>query len=76
MINKYAGKCGVCGTRVPVRGGNLFKVGNRWAVAHITCGDTGTPQVHEYYFPTTGFSETRNSRGRCEDAPCCGCCTY
>lgn len=25
---------------------------------------------------SSGWSGTRNSRGRCEDAPCCGCCTY
>jgi hypothetical protein len=24
---------------------------------------------------SSGWSGTRNSRGRCEDAPCCGCCT-
>lgn len=23
----------------------------------------------------SGDSVTRNARGRCEDAPCCGCCT-
>jgi hypothetical protein len=21
-------------------------------------------------------TEIRNTRGRCEDAPCCGCCTF
>jgi hypothetical protein len=25
---------------------------------------------------SSGWSGTRNSRGRCEDAPCCGCCTF
>lgn len=24
---------------------------------------------------SSGATMTRNSRGRCEDAPCCGCCT-
>lgn len=24
----------------------------------------------------SGASFTQNRRGRCEDAPCCGCCTY
>jgi hypothetical protein len=24
---------------------------------------------------TSGGTFTQNSRGRCEDAPCCGCCT-
>ena len=23
----------------------------------------------------SGYVSTRNSRGRCEDAPCCGCCS-
>lgn len=25
---------------------------------------------------SSGWSGTRNARGRCEDAPCCGCCTF
>lgn len=25
---------------------------------------------------SSGWSGTRNSKGRCEDAPCCGCCTF
>ena len=33
-------------------------------------------RVSTYYSPTSGFSGTRNSAGRCEDAPCCGCCTF
>lgn len=28
------------------------------------------------YVPSTGFIGFRNPAGRCEDAPCCGCCTY
>jgi len=37
----------------------------------------GAPvRVHTYYSPASGFSGVRNARGRCEDAPCCGCCTY
>jgi len=31
--------------------------------AHLSYGSDGK----EYY---------RNKRGRCEDAPCCGCCNY
>lgn len=26
-------------------------------------------------FTTSGGTFYRNKRGRCEDAPCCGCCT-
>jgi hypothetical protein len=25
---------------------------------------------------SSGWTGTRNAAGRCEDAPCCGCCTY
>lgn len=25
---------------------------------------------------STGWVGYRNRRGRCEDAPCCGCCTF
>lgn len=25
---------------------------------------------------SSGQTATRNRRGRCEDAPCCGCCTF
>lgn len=25
---------------------------------------------------SSGWTGTRNNRGRCEDAPCCGCCTF
>lgn len=25
---------------------------------------------------SSGYTGSRNVRGRCEDAPCCGCCTY
>jgi len=28
------------------------------------------------YIPASGFVGFRNPAGRCEDAPCCGCCTY
>ena len=76
MTNKYAGNCVYCGARVPARGGNLFKKDGRWVVAHLACGDAESPQVIEYYSPSTGFRGTRNAKGRCEDAPCCGCCDF
>ena len=74
MINKYAGKCINCGSIVPARGGNCFKINGAWVVSHLACQD-GVGQVIEIYSPTTGNRWTQNLRGRCEDAPCCGCCT-
>lgn len=29
----------------------------------------------EIHFPNTGNTVYQNRNGRCEDAPCCGCCT-
>jgi hypothetical protein len=29
-----------------------------------------------YEIRTSGGTFYRNKRGRCEDAPCCGCCTF
>ena len=75
-VNKYAAPCAYCGARVPPNGGSLWKEGRRWLVAHLDCADHGEARVIEYYSPTTGFRGTRNSRGVCEDAPCCGCCTF
>lgn len=29
-----------------------------------------------FYNQGKASTEIRNTRGRCEDAPCCGCCTF
>ena len=70
--NRYAANCAGCGTRVPPKGGTLRKVGRRWVVEHLSCED-GKNAVFEVRIGGNSF--TRNRSGRCEDAPCCGCCT-
>lgn len=72
-VNKYAGNCASCGNRVPAKGGNLVREGRKWLVFHLACRDAGAPQVNS--ITTSGGTFYRNVRGRCEDAPCCGCCT-
>jgi hypothetical protein len=32
--------------------------------------------VSNFYRTSSGAEMYRNRRGRCEDAPCCGCCNY
>ena len=49
---------------VSVAGAGLF--------SHIAC-DNG-PAVIGITL-NSGVTLTRNARGRCEDAPCCGCCS-
>jgi hypothetical protein len=75
MVNKYPGKCLYCGGHVAKNAGNCFKQGAKFVVAHLACNDAKSPRVTTFYSPVSGWSGTQNSRGRCEDAPCCGCCT-
>jgi len=74
MVNRYKGKCHYCNAMVPAKGGNLFKVGRRWKVAHLSCESSGESRVMVTRF-SSGEEVYRNSQGRCEDAPCCGCCS-
>lgn len=70
--NKYPATCTVCGNTVPVNGGTLVRRGRVWRVSHLAC-DSGVQAVYSITL-NSGVTLTRNSRGRCEDAPCCGCC--
>ena len=71
--NKYAAGCTLCGNDVSPGAGTLSKVGRRWVVRHLACA-AGAPAVDTVRF-NSGRSYYRNRGGRCEDAPCCGCCT-
>lgn len=73
-VNKYPAACAVCGATVPARAGSLQKSGSRWAVTHPAC-EGGEPSVIEITL-ASGYSMRRNRRGTCEDAPCCGCCSF
>lgn len=85
--NKYAGKCRVCGVTVPARSGQLVKHGEQWGVNcqnHIEADHAlpaFTPRRTQGRYRSTyarfssGAEVYTNSRGRCEDAPCCGCCS-
>ena len=70
--NRYPAACIACGNTVPANGGTMRKRGRRWLVSHIAC-DNG-PAVIGITL-NSGVTLTRNARGRCEDAPCCGCCS-
>ena len=72
--NRYPAPCAACGATVPAHGGRLSKVGRTWTVYHLAC-EAGAPAVVEFRL-ASGATMIRNRRGRCEDAPCCGCCTF
>jgi hypothetical protein len=75
MTNRYAANCVLCGNLVPKNGGTLKRRGKRWEVTHLSCEQAKSPAVRSFYFPTTGNTIIQNVNGRCEDAPCCGCCS-
>lgn len=72
--NRYAQPCAVCDATVPANGGRLTKGPRGWEVRHPAC-EGGASSVVTFRF-SSGRSMTRNVRGTCEDAPCCGCCTF
>jgi hypothetical protein len=77
VVNRYPGECCYCGGRVRAKAGKCWKPkGARYyKVAHLACAKEGRSGVVEFYSPATGWRGTQNRNGRCEDAPCCGCCT-
>ena len=44
-------------------------------VENASINDERDSRVDTFYFPATGRTVYQNSNGRCEDAPCCGCCS-
>jgi hypothetical protein len=82
MTNKYKAVCSGCGSSVPAGSGILSRSGKRWVVRHVHCSGSITmdlgygqsAQVNTVRF-SSGHEAHRNVNGRCEDAPCCGCCT-
>lgn len=72
MINRYPGICASCGTAVKAREGVLAPGRHRkW---EVRCGAPRCGTVVDT-FGIGGKEYIRNARGRCIDAPCCGCCT-
>lgn len=72
MIAKYRGTCKGCLN--PIIPGDIIAYVRKGAVYHVDC--EGTKQITTIHFPSTGNTVFRNARGTCEDAPCCGCCTF
>ena len=86
MTAKYPGVCSASGARI--RPGDRIewnrKTKKAVLVADNDCDDNMTreeravltsPVSHVYRF-ASGAIGYRNKRGLCEDAPCCGCCTF
>jgi hypothetical protein len=87
MKAKYSGKCRACGDRF---GAGADIVYTRSApkglkTVHSACAGVSSDFYADsasagrgvaYEIRTSGGTFYQNSNGRCEDAPCCGCCTF
>ena len=77
---KYAGTCRECGAELPV--GSRARWYGRGRVYGLTCHGRRENKYQRLTRENPGlviFSDGteayQNPRGRCEDAPCCGCCS-
>ena len=69
MTAKFPGRCSRSGARINPGDVILYDTATKRASLQP---DSDTITFYGESGPTTFY---RNSRGRCEDAPCCGCCT-
>jgi hypothetical protein len=92
MTNRYETNCNECRQPVPVGTGTLSRTTRArrtfWLVTcpDCTAGALDRPSealawsrgndVSYGVVTSTGWRGTRNRNGRCEDAPCCGCCSF
>lgn len=71
MTNPMPTACGLCGLKIPQNGGTFDTQSQTFR--HLACQKNGRASVAEVRF--AGESYIQNIAGKCEDAPCCGCCT-
>jgi hypothetical protein len=79
--NRFESRCIYCAGTVPAGEGDMWKWKGRYYVCHKQCGEEkklerkASKSSPIDTFVIGGKEYTRNKKGRCEDAPCCGCCT-
>jgi len=69
MTARYPGRCSATGARINPGDTILYNTSTRTAQLQP---DSDTITFIGEHGPSTFY---RNRAGRCEDAPCCGCCT-
>lgn len=72
---KFEGKCSDCGATLPV--GEKAKWYGRGRVYGLNCHEKQAVKNGKIGWISTGSNGKeyyQNYSGRCEDAPCCGCC--
>lgn len=77
MLARYSSACAKTGE--PIRPGDTIEYNPTTRKATLVSRGTSSPGPEGRYisnvFRTSGGTFYRNKNGRCEDAPCCGCCT-
>lgn len=76
MRAKYPGKCSLSGARINPGDFIIYDTNSRTAQLepdNDRMTYTASPRVSDV-FSFSGREFYRNKKGRCEDAPCCGCC--
>ena len=71
LTARFAGECRGCDTMIEP--GDLIVNLGRGRNYHVNCRTRGNPSYEVRL--SSGFVGYVNRNGRCEDAPCCGCCT-
>lgn len=78
MTARYAGTDAITGRRFRAGDEIQYDTATRKAWLHEP-GDMDAPISADYVSHVIDFGSGkqyyRNKQGRCEDAPCCGCCT-
>ena len=80
MKAKYRGRCAHSGA--PIYPGDDIRYDTTTGRAYLTergdCQTAGRYSRYQsnIYTTSTGAELYRNKAGRCEDAPCCGCCNF
>ena len=74
MAARYPGRCARC--RRPFDVGATIRYGGPGRTYHLAdaCPGPALDDAADEARPFYGRRDTTRARGRCEDAPCCGCC--
>lgn len=75
MLARYRGKCVATGRQINPGDTITYQRGVGSTLVTSTTAAPPEGRYISHVFRTSGGEFYRNKNGRCEDAPCCGCCT-
>lgn len=75
MVAKYRSTCVATGRQINPGDTITYQKGVGSTLVTSTAAPAPEGKYISHVFRTSGGTFYRNRNGRCEDAPCCGCCT-